>query len=213
MDLQDLEGKHAGETIWVLGSGPTLNFIDPEFFDDKTVVTVNWVGRTFGLKSFYAFSNYHCEDVIDTFGPGLSVAVMLARDTLTQQPWPDTPPDNVVFSEAHNYSPPGSSWDPYKMPPPPGQIVYGSSSIHGATHLAAHLGAKTIILVGADCGHIDSEQNIDGYPLPTETFSFRVWNAHSIILKRWLKEHYGCDVYSLNPFINLNLEGHKFHGV
>lgn len=213
MDLKDLEGKHAGETIWVLGSGPTLNFIDPAFFDDKTVVTVNLVGITYGLKSFYAYSNYHCLDVEGTFGSDLTAAVMLARDTLTQKPWPGTPPDNVAFSEAHNYSPPGSSWDPYKMPPPPGQIVYGSSSIHGATHLAAHLGAKTIILVGHDCGFIDNAQNVAHYASHTQAFSFPVWNAHSIVLKRWLKENYGCDVYSLNPFINLNLEGHKFDGV
>jgi hypothetical protein len=211
--LSDLENLHPGETIWVLGSGPSLNFIDREFFDDKICVTVNAVGATYGLRSFYAYSNYHFPNAEETFGEGLIVAVALARDTLTRNPWPGEVPDNVALSEADSYAPPGTSWDPYRMPPPEGQIVYGSSSIHGAIHLAAHLGAKNIVLVGADCGFIDEEINVTGYPLRTEDFSLKVWNEHTQVLKRWLGEKYGVRVYSLNPFINLNLEGHRFRGV
>ena len=212
-NLADLKDRHLGETIWVFGSGPSLNFIDPEFFDDKVCVTTNHVGVGYPLKSFYSYSNYHAEDVALTFGKGLIVAVMLARDTLRQTEWPGEVPDNVALSEADSYSPPGSSWNPYRMPPPDGQIVYGSSSIHGATHLAAHLGGRNIVLVGHDAGFIDDEQNANSYPSATQVFSFGVWNEHSIILKRWLGERYGARVYSLNPFINLNLEGHKFRGV
>lgn len=211
--LDELRNLHPEETIWVIGSGPSLNFIEPDFFDDKICVTVNLVGRTYGLKSFYAYSNYHSIPPKRIFGNGLKVAVMLAKDTLTQNPWPGNVPDNVALSEAHSYNPPGSAWDPYTMPPPEGQIVYGSSSIHGATHLAAHLGAKNIILVGADCGFIDETINVQGYPHATEHYSLRVWNKHTQILKRWLAEKYGVRIHSLNPFINLNLEGHTFRGV
>jgi hypothetical protein len=31
-------------------------------------------------------------------------------------------------------------------------------------------------------------------------------------MKDWLVANYGVTVYSLNPFINLNLEGHTFTG-
>ena len=213
-ELAELKNLYPGETIWVLGSGPSLNFIDPEFFDDKICVTVNFVGRTYGLKSFYAYSNYHSNPPVeDIFGNGLIAAVLLARDTLTQSRWPGEVPDNVALSQADSYYPPGSSWDVYRMPPPEGQIVYGSSSIHGAIHLAAHLGAKNIILVGADCGFIDDEVNVADYPLRTEHFSLSVWNGHTEVLKRWLGEKYGVRIHSLNPFINFNLEGHKFRGV
>lgn len=213
MLLSELEGLHKGETLWVLGSGPSLNYLDPTFFDDKTCVTANRVGRLFGLKSFYTYSNYHFVDAVEKFGERVRVAVTLARDTLTQEPWPGEVPDNVALSFADNYNPPGSSWDPYKMPPPEGQIVYGSSSIHGATHLAAHLGASNIVMVGHDAGFIDDESNVTDYYAPTQTFSFGVWNRHSIVLKQWLRERYGVNIYSLNPFINLNLEGHTFRGV
>jgi hypothetical protein len=213
MELKDLENLHKGETVWVFGSGSTLNFIDPAFFNDKICVTANHVGKTFGLKAFYAYSNYHQQDIHQGFGDGLITAVMLAKDTLTQQGWAGELPNKVALSHAHSFAPPGSSWDPYKMPPPEGQIVYGSSSIHGAMHLAAHLGASHIVLVGADAGLIDNESNVQDYPVPTQQFSLSVWNRHSIVLKRWLAERYGVKIYSLNPFINLNLEGHTFQGV
>ena len=32
-------------------------------------------------------------------------------------------------------------------------------------------------------------------------------------MNEWLVREYGVTVYSLNPFVNLNLEGHRFEGV
>jgi hypothetical protein len=32
-------------------------------------------------------------------------------------------------------------------------------------------------------------------------------------MKEYLEQEYGVKTYSLNPFINLNLEGHTFGGV
>jgi hypothetical protein len=211
MQLDTLENAHKGETVWVLGSGPSLNFIDPSFFDNKLCVVANHIGEVLGLKSFYLYSNYHAVHLISN--KECVAGVTLLKDTLTQQVWSGDIPDNLVFSEATSYAPPGSSWNPYRMPPPEGQIVYGSSSIHGAMHLAVHLGARDVILVGADAGWIDGVSNVDGYNSVTQTYSFKVWNEHSIILKQWLAEKYGARVHSLNPFINLNLEGHRFEGV
>jgi len=211
MILDDLRNVHPGSTIWVFGSGASLNFLDARFFDDKICVTANYAAKTLGIKSFYAYTNYHCDP--ESFGDGLITAVMLACDTLTQKPWSGDLPENVALSQANDYRPPGNVWNPYEMPPPDGQIVYGSSSIHGATHLAAHLGASHIVMVGADCGTIDGDVNVDGYIRPTERHSLVVWNRHSIILKKWLMERYGVTLYSLNPFINFNLEGHTFEGV
>ena len=213
MELADLRDIHKGETAWVIGSGPSLNFIDPEFFDGKLCVAPNAVGQAIDLKSYYFFSNYH-DLSLDIIGDeAIIAAVMLARDTLSQKPWEGEVPQKVAFTSANSYAPPGSSWNPYRMPPPEGHIVYGSSSIHGAIHLAVHLGARDVILVGADCGFIDGVSNAATYPTTTETYSFRVWNEHTIVLKQWLADNYGARVYSLNPFVNLNLEGHKFEGV
>ena len=33
---------------------------------------------------------------------------------------------------------------------------------------------------------------------------------YALQLREKLREVYGCEVYSLNPFVNLGLEGHKY---
>ena len=58
MILQDLKDRHKGEPIWVCGSGPSMDWVTPQFFDDKVVVSINDVGFWFGIDKFYSASNY-----------------------------------------------------------------------------------------------------------------------------------------------------------
>ena len=86
------------------------------------------------------------------------------------------------------------------------------------------MGAKYIILVGHDCGTLDGEPNFNGYH-DDSTYSishgneepkekYKLWlseiEEQTITLKKLLKEKYGCEIYSLNPFINFGLEGHRY---
>ena len=212
MELADLKDRHAGDTIWVLGSGASLNFLDPAFFADKPVVSTNYSARVFGVSKYYAFSHYH--EVAHDLTREADAVVTLAGDTLTQRAWVGEPPDNLVLISQDSYNPPGSSWDPFtRNPPRVDSLAYGSSSFHGAMHLAAWLGAGFIVLVGGDCGHIDGEQNVTGYKDDHSPYPHTLYNEHHKLMKNWLVEKYGVGVYSLNPFINFNLEGHKFEGV
>ena len=210
MILDDLRNVHEGETIWVLGSGPTLGFIDPVFFDDKIVVSTNLCAQVAGIKNPYVFSNYHHR--AKELSKDSRVVVTLKKNTQPNTPWRGELPDNVVLIEQDSYSPPGASWDPFRRNPPRSDsLAYGSSSFHGAMHLGAWLGAKSLILVGADCGTLDGEHRIEGYPNGDKQWT--LYNRHHKLMKDWLIEKYGIGVYSLNPFINFNLEGHTFQGV
>lgn len=210
MILDDLRNAHEGETIWVLGSGPTLGFIDPVFFEDKIVVATNFSAQVAGIKNPYVFSHYHGD--VKELAKDSRVVVTLKKNTQPNTPWRGALPDNVVLIEQDSYSPPGPSWDPFRRNPPRSDsLAYGSSSFHGAMHLGAWLGAKSLILVGADCGTLDGEHRIEGYPDGDK--HWRLYNRHHKLMKDWLIKKYGIRVYSLNPFINLNLEGHKFQGV
>jgi hypothetical protein len=207
MKLEQLHNKHAGETVWVIGSGSSLGFIHPEFFDNKTTVAVNLSGRIHGFKPNYLFSHYH--EVVARNLDDDSIGVSLQRDTLTNKPWVNAP-NNVCFFPNFSDEPAGEAWDPYERQPLPNSLVYGSSSLHGAMHLAAHMGARFVILVGADCGTIDGEHRIAEYPQGDTPWN--IYEQHNRRMKQWLQEHYACHVYSLNPFINFNLEGHNFEG-
>jgi hypothetical protein len=208
MNLSELANRHEGETVWVLGSGHSLSFVSSQFFDDKITVGVNFSASLKGITPTYLFSHYHDNIVSELHNE--SIGVTLERDTLSNKPWKEAP-DNVCLYPHSESEPAGIHWNPYSKPFTPDTLVYGSSSLHGAMHLAAFTGARFIILVGADCGTLDGEHRISGYP-EGET-PWDVYEEHHRTMKRWLKEHYGCEVYSLNPFINFNLEGHTFEGV
>jgi len=82
--------------------------------------------------------------------------------------------------------------------------------------------AKNIILVAHDCGELDDKAWVNGYVYDTmlddEEYINNVksravqFEAQTIQLKQKLQEVYGCNIYSLNPFINYSLEGHKYRG-
>jgi hypothetical protein len=218
--IDEFENRHEGSTIWVFGSGATLEFLDPSFFDDKICISTNLVNEHFPLKSFYLFSHYHPAVKRQLDNPGL---LMAFTHDLCSTRWSGTlhygegewcfgnlAPSNVVVNKLSWTQPPGSGFEPYRHAKR-GELVFGSSSIHGSIQLAAHMGAKNIVLVGVDCGTIDGVNRIDGYPAGHTPW--QLYNNHLIAMKKWIGETYGANVYSLNPFVNFNLEGHTFQGV
>jgi len=210
VEWSELEGLHDGETLWVLGSGPSLNHIDGSFFDDKVTVSTNFSARALGIHPHYAFSHYHHN--AESLLADSSCVVTIERDTLTQSLWQDEQPHHLVLAPTQYDKPPGSAWNPITSHKPGlDQIAYGSSSLHGAMHLAAHLGASYIMLVGADCGTIDGEHRVKDYPDGDKLWT--LYNSHHKLMKDYLEQSYPVKVHSLNPFINLNLEGHRFEGV
>lgn len=104
------------------------------------------------------------------------------------------------------------------------KLIVSGSTITTAIHLAAHMGAKYIILVGHDCGTLDGENNFFNYHTkesislahgkdnPNKNYKNWLKNIEdqTIKTKKLLKEKYGCEIYSLNPFINFGLEGHNY---
>lgn len=206
MKLEQLENKWRGETVYVLGSGGSLNFLDPSFFDDKHCVAVNFVGREFGLRDFVTFTHYNDD--------AMAMALQFPANKVVVREWhvghqvtAEAP--NLVVAPSNNLPAPGASFDPYAHNDL--SLLFGSSSIHGAMHLAAYMGAKDIVLVGADCGTLDGADRVTGYPAGDTPWA--LYETHLRLVKSWLKLNYNCNVYSLNPFVNFNLEGHIFEGV
>lgn len=218
MDLSDLKGVRAGETAWVMGSGGTLNHLDPAFFEDKLTVVTNTGPVLFGVTPDFVFTHYH-HVALTALDYGCPV-VTLACDTRTRAPWQGDKPDHLVLIPQDSYVGPSDSWNPATTHPPrPDSLAYGSSSLHGTMHLAAWIGAKHLVMVGADCGKVDGEPNVSGYPSlgdvnggPEQDRILSLYERDHRRMKDWLVTNYGVSVYSLNPFVNLNLEGHTFTG-
>ena len=216
--LDTLKDKHPGSTIWVFGSGASVGYLSPRFFDDKICIATNLIADYFDLRSYYLFTHYHYNVLENLKKPGMLAAV--THDVCSSRWHPNKanlPPEGcvkddaqVIFNYLSDRVPKGGAFDPYKHAKKD-EIVFGSSSIHGSMQLAAWMGASNIVLVGADCGSIDGEHRIDEYPPGHAPWD--IYNQHLMRMKSWLKETYSVEVYSLNPFVNFNLEGHTFQGV
>lgn len=81
------------------------------------------------------------------------------------------------------------------------------------------MGAKNIILIGVDHGCLDGKQTFKDYYKDIKETAWNDWQQY----KGWLKNldndtikiktklsSLGVNVYSINPFINFKLEGHKY---
>ena len=206
-DLSSFKDIHKGEIIWVVGSGGTLDFIDSSFFDDQICIAANFVGKVFGLANYFTFSHYHADSL--EMSDSSRFVFTPRREHGGRDEWSGALPNNIVLFDAESGEP-GASFDPFTRDNPMESLVIGSSSIHGAMHLAAYMGARAIVLVGVDCGTINDKDRMNGYV--AGDIPWNIYNDHLILMKRWLMSNYDCQVYSLNPFVNLNLEGNKFRG-
>ena len=213
MLMPDIQNRHVGDTAWVFGSGATMNYLEPSFFDDKLIVSTNTSAYQFGLRPDYVFTHHHqgLSDLIPVLPH--TVFVMNRFDYPSRNAYTGDEP-NVIVHDPKTEKNSHDRFDPYNADRPAHahQLVFGSTSVHGAMHLAAYVGAKNIVLVGVDCGVLDDVVNFDTYPFTTQR-PFEVWNRHLALMRDWLRDTYGVNTYSLTPFVNLHLEGHKFGGI
>ena len=57
--LADLRDRHKGQDIYVVGSGVSLEFYDPEFFRERIVIAINWVAHRRPIPAAYTVTKYH----------------------------------------------------------------------------------------------------------------------------------------------------------
>jgi uncharacterized Rossmann fold enzyme len=215
---------HIDSDIYVVGSGPSLDFIDSSFFDNKIVIGINQIYKK-NIKINYlirkefklihtVISETKDKNIIHFISAG-NCGGDNKKNLININKKYSNHNNIVVFSHNKNY---------HKLPQqlPSDGLIVSRSTITSGIHLAAHMGAKNIILVGHDCGFINNCLNAKDYHTP-ETYNI-VWKngkqdyikwlnsieKDTIFLRKLIKEKYDSNIYSLNPFINLGLEYNKF---
>lgn len=217
VDHTEFKGLHAGETVWVVGSGRTLDFVDPSLFTDKVTIGVNMVLREVGGRAMYYATNHH------------PVARMLAEDdefaVVVTSDVEKVPPEHQVATDIHHprivtvptteqhYS----GFRPHTHWPDDGwTLPMGPSSATLALGWAEFIGASSIMLVGLDCGKVDGMGNSVAHvphtvgPDEWERHQhYDLWEGALVSSAKVLRSR-GIGVYSLNPWATLSLEGHTF---
>lgn len=208
--IGELKNIHEGHDIYVVASGASAGYIDPGFFDNKLAIGVNQVWERFTNLDY----------IVRKESKGMNVAIAASKlsgfkticsghncGTLR---YAKNESADYYFEHLDNkleeidLSVVGTD-----------KIVVSYSTITSAIHIAAYMGAANIILIGHDCGTLDGKANIAGYAESPHGAQFyreflAVIEPQTLALRAKLKEVYGCNVYSLNPFVNLGLEGHEY---
>jgi len=216
--IKEFGNKHKGKDVYVLGSGGTLNFIDPKFFYKKITVCVNDVGEVYLPTTQYVVTKYHTEAI--SYAKAMpNTSVVTSRGSLGSTHYTDLPELNNLYTFEHNVNRDAGTSTITDWPTTePDSLFVSWSSITSAMHFAAFLGAKNIIMVAHDCGELDDRGWVKGYPVETwdgkkvdeAKERNKQFEIQSIAVKKKLIQLYGCNIYSLNPFINYNLEGVKY---
>ena len=212
MRITELIGRHHGEDIYVIGSGGSLNYLDPDFFADKVTIGINKVASVW-MPTTYSVTKYweQADRLVDE-GHVTVVSACQHGSLSKYEADPDEHPDRYVFRHVHNH---GVKFRVnLHWPGEPDMLVVSWSTITSGMHLAAVMGAANIIMVGADGGTLGESTNVDHYYTPDIDQSRMVqdFEDQTLIVKRELMDRYGVRVYGLSPFINPNLEGVPFVG-
>lgn len=206
MLLSDLAGKHDGQTAYVLGSGKSVDFYDPEFFADKLTVATNEGWSNWLPRVNYMVSKYH--SIVRGWCDSDRVDVIVVSRGHTGQPHEKISDSDgyVVFEHQPNKVADFSAEDF-----PDDGLVVSYSTITSAMHLAAFMGARHIVMVGADCGWIDEDSKVTGHAdsLSNPEFAFH-FDIQNRIVADQIRLRFGCSVSSMLPFVTPNMEGHKF---
>jgi hypothetical protein len=216
LDPEDHRDRFAGRDVYVFGSGPSLNHIDPSFFDDKIVVTANHGATLTVDRVDYLVTKYHrhAYEYLEKF-PGTPIVVTRGNTGLEFGPHL---PDDAPFIVVEHNNNTCQSWNLSQWPEH--GLVATWSTITTAMHWAAHIGAANIIMVGHDLGHIDQAGRIPGYRQAADGVAdddgdrhmWRGFDEQSRLVKAELLRRYDSlkNVVSLLPFINANMEGHAW---
>lgn len=223
--FSNLKNIYINQDVYVIAAGASMNYIDGSFFENKNVIGVNRVCMKFPCDFIVAKDGRgfgkileHLQGQKNTYGKLSDIVLSKHESGNHWQGYNHVEYPHYIFDHAFKNS--NESPDLNTIKKDSEKIVVSYSTITSAIHIAAYMGAKNIILCGHDCGTINGSSTIDNYyndeitPVQGTQDGYVKWlgkiEKHTIDVVGKVRDEFGCNVHSLNPFINFNLEGHKF---
>lgn len=200
--IKEFFGKHKEETIYVVGTGPSMRVFPLEVFNDKITIGLNQAFKFF--KPTYSITvhpylipydraEWNCNWVtkVKPTCEGWNKHVEIGNRPYLYLFENNNKATDFSYFRNHNS---------YKL-------FVGRGIQSGAIHLAALMGAKYCFLVGCDCCSLDYEHHaIDQH---TEFHNHPEWDIYqeyyyyTVKCRELALERFGMNVLSLTPFIGL----------
>lgn len=180
-----------GETVFVIGGGPSLSNFNWESLRNRKVIAVNkaflncpWAGAMFWTDS--RFYQWYKDDINNFSG---------LKYTIRPK---DYYPSNIdVLRKGARFG----------LETSPSALAHGNNSGYAAINLAYHMGAKQIILLGYDMGNDGKRSHYhEGYPVnPTSDKTYKEQfipgfeSLHSVLSQK------GIPVWNASPHSKLDV--------
>ena len=214
--IDELKNIHNDKDIWVIAAGASMNYINPSFFENKITVGVNRVCKNFKCDYVVAKDGRGFKKILSSLSQNSKLVLSKHESGNLHQTINRVEFEHFIFEH-----PAKPNEDPILecIKKESSQIVVSYSTITSAIHFAAFLGAKNIIICGHDCGTIDGNSTIKDYyseirPHQGTDAGYVNWLSkienHTVAVSSRIQSEYGCNIHSLNPFINFSLEGHIY---
>ncbi len=204
-NVYELENKHLGDDVWIIAAGPTMDYVDQSFFENKISIGVNQVFRKFHTDYLVRKEAEMMDEAQNT-----GIPLIISRYKSGTYRMGLNPHADYVFDHEDNEQ---TKVNLEVISEPSGKIVVSYSTITSAMHIAAVMGAANIILCGHDCGTLDGKSRFDGYneALMGDRM-YRSWLKEilpqTLAVRDRIRLVYRCNIFSLNPFLGLGYEGH-----
>lgn len=219
--MKRLKNKHKGEDIWLLLAGSSMDYIDPSFFKGKTTIGQNHMFKLFPCS--YIVMKDCMEE--PRFPRSIKELDKLQIPLIYSEYYKghanlekNTVQHSNAYCFSHNPRTPNVWLKDETLNLQKNDIIVSRSTVTTLMHIAAYMGAKNIILCGHDCGRLNGNLYTKGYI--ENDWELASWSGintfigkledESKLVKKYLKDKYNVNIYSINPFLNLNLEGNKF---
>lgn len=208
MDLTELANRHYGQTVWVVASDSSLGYFPDGFFDQRAVITINQPH----VPSQYCVTKNDAGDewvqsLIDQHPRTLFVASEYRYGNLNHQR--SVLNGATVFSHRQNRV---SLFDPRTdIPDQDGMLLVSYSTVGSALHLAAYMGARTCMVVGASGGAFGGQLYHEAEYHPghlTHLVSDTSKQTQGICDE--LQRRYGTYFVTVLPWANMRLGGVTF---
>jgi hypothetical protein len=207
MDLKELRARHHGQTVWVVASDASLDYFPDGFWADRAVITVNGPHT----PAWYTVSKNDVGDEglqadIDANPRTQFVVSRYRYGNINHQQTQVT--GAIIFDHAQNRV---NLFDPSRdIPDDPNRLLVSYSTLGSAMHLAAYMGARTCMVVGASGGSFGDKVYVGDYSpgvddtVPAQT-SLQTQGIADELCRR-----YGTYFVTALPWANMRLGGVTF---
>lgn len=215
---------HKDQDIWIIAAGASLNYVSPSFFEGKITIGLNQSFSKYKHCNYYMKKDgaeWQGRNVLKHIKEVSPESKLIMSDYVgCAKEWGhnDFSDDSYVDFDYWYFDHPcgHGELDHSVLPRVLDEAIFpnGIAMTGIAIAMAAYMGAKSIIVCGNDTIFVDGKdyfnEYVDDYNCNLDHIGALNWGLPQTRAVANYFRSLGINVHSLNPFVDMRLEGHTF---